>query len=286
MLAIFIAGCSKEESLIADGDFNYDIEEPLSARITEIEFQKSLFSNVSKRRIILENDSIAKALFSKITLIMEDNRIVEFEPQYLNGEIVRLINKSESNSDIEISYTYNTSKNKKMITKVKSFSNFFPFALDLSYTGPYLQDLDISQLNPITKQHSTNQGPWLTKFCPSELEDNCTEGDLVKYQTTHYENPFYSSNNWLVILMVLNYNTNISYENGVEYRSEGFSWTVPFYTKKNLPYSINEENYKYSYDIAFQNKNRLDAVYYTPLGSSVEYLPTYSILFKYRNNNY
>lgn len=282
LIAFLAFGCKKEELTLQQGNINIDIEEPLSSRITEIEFIKTQFSNTIKRRVIFENDSLAKALYSKITLIMEDNSMIEFEPEYLNGEIVRLLNKSQANSDIELSYIYDASKSLRKVSEIKSYSSYFPFALDFSYSESQLQYLNISQLNTITKQHSNINRPWYSKFCLSDLEDNCNEADLVKYQITHHTNPFYASNSWLAILLVLNYNTKIEVEQGLQYRSEGFEWTIPFYTKKKLPYSISDENYKYSYDIAFQNDDRLEAIHYTPLSVSVEYSPSYSIIFKYR----
>lgn len=250
---------------------NDDIKPPISNRIDYIEFEK-LEQTVlmNKVKVQFQEDSISKKLWSKITLSNNLNDILIYEPEYINGRLNRLIDRTGSDQDIELEYYYDQKLKRHLISKIKYFKKLNPYALSFSYSNSMLSIISAIEINSETRFEFPFA--YETLYVCQNF-DSCANNEL-QYQFTDENNPFYYSNEILPIILCFS-DFSDSYAN----KLINIARYLPLYSYAKLPYSF--LNSKYSYNIDFE-KDILYDINHRILSQNPLYLTDYNILIKYR----
>jgi hypothetical protein len=272
ILTIFVLSCNdKTEDFNPQNLSNDDIKPPISNRVDYIEFEKYEQSVLlNKLKVQFQEDSITKRLWSKLIISNNSNDLLIYEPEYIAGRLIKLIDRTGSDQDIEIEYFYDSKTQKHLISKVKYFKSTNPYALSFSYSNSKLITISAIEINPQTRFELTYAYETLN-VCQNF--DSCTNTEL-QYQLTDNNNPFYYSNEFLPIFLCFS-DFSDSYTN----KLSEIARYLPLYNYSKLPYSY--LNSKYSYNIDFE-KDILYDINYRIITQNPVFLTDCNILFKYR----
>lgn len=250
---------------------NDDIIPSISNRIDFIEFEKYeqsiLINNV---KVQFQEDSITKRLWSKITITNNFNDLLIYEPEYFNGRLIKLNDRTGYNEDIEVEYVFDQKTQKHLVSKIRYFKKLNPYSLSFSYSNSKLKAISAIEINSQTRYEL----PYAYETIDLCLNiDSCNSNEL-QYQYTDESNPFYYSNEMIPIILCFS-DFSDSYAN----KLSNIARYLPLYSYPKLPYSY--LNSKYTYNIDFE-KYILYDINYRILTQNPLYLADYNILIKYR----
>jgi hypothetical protein len=272
LIAIFLLSCSdKTDDFNPLNLTNDDIKPPISNKLQEIifeEYEQSVLLN--RNTIQFEEDSITKRLWSYITVTNNSNDLLLYEPEYINGRLNKLIDRTGTDLDIEIEYIYNSILKRQLVSKIKYYKKTNPYALAFTYSDSKLSSISSIEINADTRF----EFPFAYEtLIVCQNIDSCNNSDL-QYQLIDYENPFYYSTELLPILLCLS-DFSDSYTN----KLSNIARYLPLYNYNKLPYSY--LNSKYTHNIDFE-KDIIHDINYRILKQNPVFLSDYNVLFKYR----
>ncbi len=271
-IGVIALSCNdKTDDFNPQGLSNDDIKPPISNRIDYIEFEKyeqSILLN--KVKVQFQEDSITKRLWSRLTITNYSNDLLIYEPEYINGKLTKLIDRTGFDQDIELEYFYDQKTQKHLISKIKYFKKVNAYALSFSYSNSKLSSISAIEINSQTRFEFPFAYETLN-VCQNF--DSCANDDL-QYQFTDENNPFYFSNDMLPVILCFS-DFSDSYAN----KLSNISRYLPLYFYSKLPFSY--LNSKYTYNIDFE-KDLLYDINYRILTQNPLYLTDYNVLIKYR----
>lgn len=264
--------CKEEQNDFNPKKLNNDeITPPISNRISVINFRETAdFVLQHENLVSFEEDTLTKRLWSSVKVINKNNDILIYEPEYMLGRLIKLIDRSGTEQDIEIEYIYDPSIQKHLVSKIRFFKSINPYALSFSYDNSKLISISAIEIEENTRFERPFAYETLN-VC--QHIDSCSSNEL-QYQFSNFKNTFYRSNEMLPIILCFS-----DFSDEYTQKTLRIARYLPLYIYENLPYSYS--NSKYSYNIDFVKGDVLDLNYQILKQNAVN-LYDYSIHFDYR----
>lgn len=269
--AILISCTDKSDDFNPQNLSNDDIKPPISNRLDYVIFEKyeqSVLLNSVK--IKFQEDSITKKLWTKLTLTNNFNDIILYEPEYTNGRLTKLIDRTGLDQDIEVQYYYDSKIQKHLITKIRYFKKSKPYAIVFNYSNSKLKSIDAIEIDSSTRYERPFAYESLN-ICQNL--DSCNISEL-QYQLTDIQNPFYLSNEMLPIFLCLS-----DFSNSYQGKLSNLARYLPLYTYNKLPYSYLINRYNYTIDF---EKDILYDINYKIVNQNPVFISDFNVEFAYR----
>lgn len=272
IISLLASSCKEDRDEFNPTKLNNDeVTPPIYNRISKIEFRETAdFVLKHKNVVSFEEDTATKRLWARIKVANKNNDILLYEPEYTLGRLTKLLDRTGSNQDIEIEYSYDQSIQKHLVSKIRYFKLINPYSLTFSYANSKLISISAIEIEANTRFERPFAYETLN-VC--QYIDSCSNNEL-QYQFTNFNNAYYLSNEILPIILCFS-----DFDNDYAQKTLKIARFLPLYIYKKLPYSYS--NSKYSYNIDFVKEDLFDMNYQIVKQNAVN-LYDYSIHFYYR----
>lgn len=268
---IFFISCNDQNEFNPQNLTNDEIVPPLSNRLDYVEFEKyDQYILTNRIKVKFEEDTVTKKLWSKLIVSNNANGLLIYEPEYINGRLIKLIDRTGSNQNIEIEYYYDVKTQKHLISKLRYFKITNPYSLTFNYVDAKLAHISIYEIDNKTRLEKS-MAIESKKVCVNA--DSCSNSE-IQYQFTSENNPFYFSNEMFPVLICMS-----DFQDEYQGKINGIARFLVLYAYNKLPYSYQLS--KYNHTIDYQ-KNRLEALNFKIINQNPLSVIAYNMYLEYR----